>query len=308
MLDTAPEADFDQITAIVRQVLGVPICAISLIDVDRQWFKSIDGLDDRQTTRNVAFCDHTIRTPGPMVVEDARDDARFVDNPLVTGDPNIRSYAGVPLQTPDGYQLGALCAIDQSPRSFAPGELALLERFSDLVMAQLELRTMAHVDHLTRALTRRAFRVAAADAVQAKGSTSASALVTFDLDHFKRVNDVLGHPTGDRLLEAVAAICRSVLRPSDSLGRLGGEEFGVLLQRSGIAEAEVCAECIRCVIEGMEVANLPRITASFGVAALEPGMSIDTWFEIADAALYRAKNLGRNRCVTANLGTVAIAA
>lgn len=299
VLDTPREDDFDQITAIVREVLGVPICGISLIDRDRQWFKSLDGHDAVQTTRGSAFCDHTIRTPGPMVVEDARDDVRFADNPLVTGDPNIRSYAGVPLRTPDGYHLGALCAVDRSPRQFSDSELALLERFSELVMAQLELRTMAHVDHLTRAMTRRAFRGAAAVAVKAAEWGSMAALVTFDLDHFKRVNDFFGHPVGDQLLEAVAATCRSMLRPSDSLGRLGGEEFGVLLRRVGTGEAEECAERLRGAIEALVIDNMPRTTASFGVAALELGMSIDAWFAAADAALYRAKKLGRNRSVTA---------
>ena len=108
VLDTAREKNFDVITSLVREVLGVPICAISLIDESRQWFKAIVGLNADGTAREFAFCDHTIRSPGCFVVEDAGADPRFAANPLVTGYPKIRSYAGAPLLTPDGYNGGAL--------------------------------------------------------------------------------------------------------------------------------------------------------------------------------------------------------
>ena len=100
VLDTPREPSFDRITDLVRSILGVPISAVSLVDTDRQWFKSLAGLDATQTSRDVAFCAHTIRQRAPLIIADAQEDERFRDNPLVTGDPNIRSYAGIPLETP----------------------------------------------------------------------------------------------------------------------------------------------------------------------------------------------------------------
>src|SRR5690349_6483011 len=155
ILDTPPEAPFEKITSLVQDVLQVPICAVSLVDREQQWFKSIQGLDTRRTPRSISFCTHTIRTDEALIVPDALHDPRFSANPLVLGEPHIRSYAGVPLQSPDGYNVGALCAIDVVPRTFSDAQLAILRSFATLVVDQLELRRIAVRDHLTGALTRR---------------------------------------------------------------------------------------------------------------------------------------------------------
>lgn len=117
LLDSPPEAIFDGITLAIANICEVPIALISLVDFDRQWFKSAYGLKVRQTPRDTAFCAHAItKSSEMMVIEDASADVRFRDNPLVTGDPNIRFYAGKPLVTDDGYALGTLCVIDRKPR------------------------------------------------------------------------------------------------------------------------------------------------------------------------------------------------
>ena len=117
ILDTAPEQSFDDITLLASQICGTPISAISLVDEQRQWFKSIVGLDTRETHRDAAFCAHTILDPSQMlVVPDAAQDVRFADNVLVVGDPRIRFYAGMPLVTFSGDALGSLCVIDRTPR------------------------------------------------------------------------------------------------------------------------------------------------------------------------------------------------
>jgi PAS domain S-box-containing protein len=141
ILDTQPEAIFDSLTNLAAQTFRTPVAVVSLIDANRQWFKSCLGLDATETERDVAFCDHTIRQARTMIIPDALADARFRDNPLVTGDPNIRFYAGAPLATPDGHKLGSLCVIDFQPRhDFGPNEAAQLEAMAQAVSAAMQLR------------------------------------------------------------------------------------------------------------------------------------------------------------------------
>lgn len=303
ILDTGPEERFDKITGLVRTVLNVPISAVSLIDADRQWLKSHPGLKMNQTPRSMAFCHYTIQRRIPLVVPDATRDSRFAANPLVTGEPFIRSYAGVPLQSSDGYNLGSLCAIDTVARPFPPEEVAILERFAALVVDELELRLIAHRDQLTGVLTRRGFieRAEQAFALMQRQRRTGS-LVIFDLDHFKSINDRFGHGVGDTVLQRVAHACDAVLRPSDSFGRLGGEEFVILLPETGSTEAFAVAERLRLAISALVFPDTPglRVTASFGVAPLDSSVTeLDGWLEVADTALYAAKKEGRNRSLIA---------
>ena len=300
LLDTPREPEFDAITALVRDVFAAPICAITLLARDRQFFKSASGLDITETPRSVAFCDHTIRAARVLVVEDATLDPRFRFSPLVTGDPYFRSYAGVPLVTPDHHQIGALCVIDYQPRTFCDQSLAVLQRFSGLVVDAIELRTRAQEDFLTGARTRRAFtdELQIAVELQARGGQPAG-LITLDIDHFKSINDQYGHAAGDEVLKAVAQAARSALRAGHSFGRLGGEEFGVLVPGANARDALICAERMRRAIEQLPLPRYRPVTASFGIAALAPGQSIEQWTAASDRALYDAKRDGRNRCVLA---------
>ena len=138
VLDTPAEEDFDEITRLAAHICGVPIAAVSLIDAERQWFKSIVGLPLTETPRDMAFCAHTILQPGVMTVHDAQADARFADNPLVTGDPGIRFYAGAPLITEDGHALGSLCVIDRTPRHLTADQQEAMRLLARLVMSHLE--------------------------------------------------------------------------------------------------------------------------------------------------------------------------
>jgi diguanylate cyclase (GGDEF)-like protein len=304
VLDSEPEAAFDKITSLVKTILGVPICAVSLVDKDRQWFKSIQGLDARQTPRSAAFCDHTIRTREPLIVPDARADPRFADSPLVTGAPNIASYAGVPLQSSDGYNLGALCAIDTCARTFTDAQIDILRNFASLVCDELELRTIARTDHLTGAMTRRGFTERAEqELARHRRHCRPCSLVVLDVDHFKKINDSHGHPAGDDVLKAVVATCAAELRSTDCLGRMGGEEFAVLLPETGAEDAIACAERLRCAVEAIVMPSLPdaQVTISLGIAAAgETTPCLDDWLAWADAALYAAKRSGRNRHVLAD--------
>lgn len=144
ILDTPPEAAFDRITALASDLFDAPMCAVSLIDVDRQWFKSRVGLEDSETPRSQSFCDHAMRDDVVMVVTDATRDARFSANPLVTGGPAIRFYAGAPLRTRGGVNLGALCVIDTKPRAdLTAKEKHRLATLAQVVVDELELRLLA---------------------------------------------------------------------------------------------------------------------------------------------------------------------
>lgn len=140
ILDTEPEQRFDDLTMLASQICDTPISLITLIESDRQWFKSRVGLNVTETKRSVAFCAHAIQQPGIMQVPDATDDVRFRDNPFVAGDPNIRFYAGAPLVTPDGHALGTLCVLDVKPRRLSEAKLQALDALRRQVEAQLELR------------------------------------------------------------------------------------------------------------------------------------------------------------------------
>jgi len=139
ILDTLPESQYDDLVKVAAHITDVPIAVLSLLDEDRQWFKSITGLDVQQTGRDVAFCGHTIMfTDRPLIVEDATKDDRFVHNDLVTGDPHIRFYAGVPLVSDDGFAIGALCVIDRKPRTLNDAQIEVLNSLSRIAMSLIK--------------------------------------------------------------------------------------------------------------------------------------------------------------------------
>jgi len=140
VLDTPPEAGFDDMTMLAAYICQAPIALVTLVDDDRQWFKSRVGLDLTETPRDVAFCAHAILQPDLFIVHDAMNDRRFADNPLVTGHPHIRFYAGAPLVNADGHALGTLCAIDRVPRTLSAEQETALAALSRQVMTLLDLR------------------------------------------------------------------------------------------------------------------------------------------------------------------------
>ena len=150
ILDSDREERFDRLTRLASTLLETPIAAISLIDADRQWFKSEVGLGITQTPRDVAFCSHAILDRQPMVIEDAAADPRFMSNPLVTGEPNIRFYAGAPLMTPEGHCLGTLCVIDSRPRTLDLRQLQVLRDLSAIAADELALGRSLEMERAER--------------------------------------------------------------------------------------------------------------------------------------------------------------
>jgi signal transduction histidine kinase/ActR/RegA family two-component response regulator len=140
ILDTLPEEEYDAITKLASYICQVPIALISLIDENRQWFKSKVGLQVRETSRSISFCQYAIMGEDMLQIQDTHQDARLAANPMVTGDPHIRFYAGAPLVTPDGYALGTLCVIDTKPRNLSGEQMEAMQTLAKSVVAQLVLR------------------------------------------------------------------------------------------------------------------------------------------------------------------------
>jgi len=301
ILDTSAEESFDRITRILSMSLDVPMAAVTLIDGHRQWLKSRQGPLGQQSCREQAFCNVTIGMREPLIVEDAMLDARFESHQAVVGPPYIRFYAGVPLRSPGGHNLGALCAVDTRPRQLDTRQIELLKDLGGMIMTVLEARRLAGVDSLTGALTRRGFRDEAERALAlALRHDHALSCIVLDLDHFKKVNDTHGHAIGDRVLSEAVKACLERVRTTDILGRIGGEEFAIVLPHAGAADALAVAETIRSALE-QRVIVLPeeslRVSASFGVATRgDADISLDELLRRADRALYAAKDAGRNTC------------
>lgn len=443
ILDTPAEVSLDRITRLVARVLDVPIALVSLVDQDRQWFKSRQGLEASETPRELAFCAHAILQTTPLVVPDAAEDARFRDNQLVTGAPHIRFYAGVPIRTSNGFAVGTLCAIDERPRQLTQEEVDTLRDLADIVSrevqlrenlmlarrqrnrsdalfraseagyrsmfelasvgialvapdggwinvnralceiigynaAELELLTFQDITHpddlntdiehlqqlidgkidhyqmekrylrkdgdsvwvnlsvtkklssegdleyfisiiqniqarkeleqearhdaLTGLYNRRALDALLPVAqARADRSTLQMALMFIDLDGFKGVNDTYGHDAGDDLLRTIAVRLQSCVRRTDSLVRLAGDEFIVILEGivPGADEArEIAKKLLAAISEPIIIkGDVIRSNASVGFAMYEPGSGKeqDELMREADRWMYKAKHLGKGR-------------
>lgn len=302
VLDTVSEAAFDELVELAAELTGSPIALVSLIDADRQWFKARRGLLAQETRRDFAFCAHAILTPEDVLsVRDATEDSRFADNPLVTGAPDIRAYIGVPLVDRDGHALGTLCAIDRVPRDHDARAIRAMRILARAVVANLELRRALRTSACqasTDPLTGLANRRAVTDAIAAADSRKEPfAVVAIDLDHFKEVNDAAGHAAGDALLRAAGERLQGQVRPSDVVGRIGGDEFVALLRGlSDEAQLVQVAERIR------DALNMPvphksgvlRLGATIGVALVpQDAETVEAGLHIADEALIRAKHKER---------------
>lgn len=209
-----------------------------------------------------------------------------------------RSFLEIPLVEEETV-IGSLRILDTAEREFSDRDCQLLEGFAKLVVDQVGLWSEASCDMLTGAMTRRAFSDALRKSFAARARTRGKAsLVLFDLDHFKRINDTHGHSAGDAVLKAVARTVMRELRIEDSFGRIGGEEFAILVANADAEVAADVAERVRAAIERTTIPGHPalRVTASFGIAEATDGvLDVEDLTSRADAQLYSAKSSGRNR-------------
>jgi diguanylate cyclase (GGDEF)-like protein len=293
ILDTLPEERFDRITRLAARALGVPIALVSLVDRDRQWFKSKQGLEACETSRHASFCGHAILEEGALIIEDALLDGRFADNPLVRSEPHIRFYAGHPIHGPDGSRVGTLCVIDRRPRTFLDEDKAVLADLAGMVDRELALIENATTDELTSLSNRRGFaQVALHVLALCRRNQLGAAVVAIDLDNFKSVNDNHGHDAGDEALCAFSRLLFRSFRDSDVVARMGGDEFAVLCSGTTGDRLGGALERLRADFAGSTLASrYPQLSWSAGVADFNPGskLTIDELLQVADARMYATK-------------------
>ena len=300
-LNSGPDTRLDDFVKMAASLYNVPIALVTLIDRDRQWYKSAIGLDFRETPRSVSFCAHAILSPSDvLVVEDATRDPRFADNPMVNGDPYVRFYAGAVVTSPSGYPVGTLCLLDREPRTLDEVERKRLQDLAgavsallDLHRATTELRRAASHDQLTglanRAQFDRRLDLAVTDALAGRPC----ALLLLDLDRFKEINDRLGPASGDAILREVAGRLNRLVLGGNLVARFGGDSFAVLMigPANGVSASEMRTRITKALSVPMLVGGeFQSIRASIGTAlcpldATTPGALI----RAAEQALFKAK-------------------
>lgn len=323
ILDTPIEESFECITRLIKTVLQVPIAGVSLVDSERQWFKSEHGLGMCETDRRDAICSHTILQDDVLYVADTLSDERFADNPFVTGPPNIRFYAGCPVKSRGGQRIGTVCAIDTKPNNLTAQQIEALKDLAKMTEVELERRSFLSQQHRLMAEIEQAKRASLIDDLTrlynrsgmcqvlnwqkalAKEMNTGFAVALGDVDHFKQVNDRYGHFVGDEMLKNIAKTLLSCTRDRDAVGRWGGEEFMIIINDDSANHLHRIADRFRhCVeknclqIDGKTL----TCTITIGVKLVYPtsNMEIDALVDDADQALYHGKFLGRNRVYVAS--------
>lgn len=293
VLDTEEEERFNRITRIAKKTFNTPIALVSLVDENRQWFKSCIGLDVRETPRNISFCGHAILNDEILVIPDALEDSRFVDNPVVTGDPNIRFYAGCPL-TVHNSRIGTLCIIDTKPREISEEDLVLLKDLSALVESELIAVHLSTMDELTKILNRRGLiRLVQSGVDLCAKHHVPSTIVFFDLNGFKKINDNYGHKEGDVVLKLFASLIENSSRSADVIGRLGGDEFVAWLSNATEETAKHYIQRIENLItdHNSTAGNPYKIAFSSGMVQINPDSetSVEDLLHEADKLMYSNK-------------------
>jgi diguanylate cyclase (GGDEF)-like protein len=295
LLDTEPDERFDRLTRMAKRMFQVPIALVSLVDSERQWFKSCFGVDVTETSRDISFCGHAILNDKTFVIPNTLADERFADNPLVLDEPNIRFYAGTPIKTSEGLKIGTLCIIDKVARVFHNHDVEMLEDLARLVEREVAAVQLATMDELTQVSNRRGFYLIAEHSLSlCLRHKSEATIAVFDLNSFKTINDKFGHAEGDKVLQLFSQHLQHFFRESDLVARLGGDEFAVMMLNTSIEFGEsVIARLNASLNEVNSNLNQPyEISFSVGYATFDPDApkTIHTLVDEADAKMYQQKN------------------
>jgi diguanylate cyclase (GGDEF)-like protein len=298
ILDTPPEERFERLTRLATYIFNVPTAQVTLLDNERQWFKSIQGAEMTEIPRVITFCTHTVETEdGFMMVPDASLDPKFSANPLVADGPEVRFYAGVALVHTSGVRLGTFCILDTKPRVLTSEEIDILKDLAAVVERELVAIQIALVDDLTGLSNRSGFVVECSRLFQhASRNQQAISLVYIDLDDFKSINDRRGHAVGDKVLVNFSAALRDTFREVDAIARYGGDEFVVCC--NDLSKQDVAGLLQRLRDNLAQQDSAVRIEFSAGVVTsnwqeLDAGM--DSLLSAADKKMYSSKkNKTRN--------------
>ena len=296
LLDTPPDEAFDRLTRLATLMFDTPIALVSLVDADRQWFKSRQGLKTEETPRSISFCSRAIESEEVLVVEDALLDPRFAQSPLVTGDPFIRFYAGAPLRV-GGYAIGSLCVIDRKPRHFGQREVAQLQALGEAVVAQIELhRKAGRINDATR-LPNRAQMAEDIDARAEADPTGRCALLLVELISHRRLHETMlavGMAPMEDGLRSIAAVLRKQLGPAKPLYHVSEARLCVALPEGTRVERETFA---RGLIEELSkpfdaVGVLTQVRPVAGLAEFELSQGAAEALRMATSALMQARARG----------------
>lgn len=294
ILDSSHEERFDRVTRMAKRIFGVSISLVSLIDKDRQWFKSKQGIEATETPRDISFCGHAINQNGLFIIPNASEDERFFDNPLVTSAPNIRFYAGCPLSIRNGLNIGTLCLIDQTPRVMDDEDQQLLKDLGAMIEQEIASIQLATLDELTMISNRRGFLILVEHSLKmCRRKQLPMSFLMFDLNKFKNINDEFGHHEGDFVLTKFAQIMLDTFRDSDVVGRLGGDEFVVMLTDFDNHKADdILARFAVAVAEANATMNKPyKIEYSVGLENFQHDTknTSEEMIQKADTAMYKHK-------------------
>ncbi|WP_025564880.1 sensor domain-containing diguanylate cyclase [Psychromonas sp. SP041] len=294
ILDTSHEERFDRVTRMAKRMFNVSVSLVSLVDEDRQWFKSKQGVDVSETPRDISFCGHAINQEGLFIIPDASKDERFFDNPLVVDEPKIRFYAGYPLKLRHGINIGTLCLIDPKPKGLNEEDQQLLQDLGAMIEQEIQSVQLATLDELTLISNRRGFLNLVGHSLKmCRRNKMPITFILFDLDKFKLINDTHGHHEGDFVLSTFAQAMLSSFRDCDVVGRIGGDEFVAMLSNAHEENSEIVLERFSNAIEKInETLDKPyKIEYSAGVTYFDydTDKSIEDMIQDADKAMYEQK-------------------
>jgi diguanylate cyclase (GGDEF)-like protein len=294
ILDTPQEERFDRVTRLSQRLFDVPVALFSLVDEDRIWFKSRQGLDVSEMPRHGALCDYALRCDTVFIVEDTTKDARFRDHPVVTASPGVRFYAGCPVRASNGSPLGTLCVLDEVPRQFTPDDIDLMLDLAQMVQDELSTLTMATTDELTKLANRRGFRMIAEPMISlCQRAWHPATHLMFDLDGLKQLNDEFGHEAGDLAIKDFSRLLLKVFRDSDVVARVGGDEFCVLLTDPEEANPEVPLQHLQQRIDSHNAETDRPYDLTFSAGAVpfskKCHANVDALLHDADQRMYLQK-------------------
>jgi diguanylate cyclase (GGDEF)-like protein len=300
LLNCRGNEQFNRLIRLGRRLLQMPICALHLVDAEQIRTLAAQGCNLTGSNRQTSFCGHTILGDDILVIQDTRHHPYFFDHPLVQGPENIRSYVGIPLRAFNGCKIGTLCLMDVVPRDIAAEDLAALRDLALLTEQELAACQLAIIDDLTSLVNRRGFETMARLLLNSSERQSLPAvLLYFDLDGFAMLNRSYGEAEGDRTLMRFARLLRQTFRGSDVIGRLGDDEFAVLVANSNALQAEQIVQRLRQSTQMQQHQEAWSSPLQFSVAAVhylpEQGPSLEHLLSRADQLMYQRQQ-GQRLC------------